>query len=650
MTPSEPIEAQRPSLWSRLSIRFGSGGLAVLAVLTLIFVAALHHALEGRTPWDKDIAKRVADGLSHRPKEYGIIGVWWGCVAAAGISGVLLLGARLWLPGGSIQPRRAPFTPPAPSLFAILIAVIVMTAAAGLRVPRLTQSLWNDEEYAMRRFSHGSWERVEPERGSAQLAEWRFKRVDWNATLFENKNGNNHLLSSLLNRWALDVWRFCTGEPREAFSEAAVRMPSLIAGILTLALLVAIGAELAWPWIGVGAAGLLAFHPWHIRYAVESKGYSLMLFFLCLSLLGLIRAFRTNKTAAWLCFAIGEAGFLLSFAGSLYAAAGINLIAVLELLFRKEWRRLGPLIGFNLLAAIPVMVWTLPSVPQIMAYLARPDALRLGMDMDWLRDAFAHTMAGIHFVLAEPEIHHGPSWIAEANRSRLFTVIVGWVVPGLAGLGLLGALPRNSAARLAIVGPVLGGGIAYLHNWWQNNPMVVWYLIYLLVPLSLAAPLAIGRLLPHRERLHGAFVILVATLFAAAIWHAGIALVKFDRQPMKQTVALIREKVPEATTAVFGVSDRQTMSYDQRVRVMETPADLDQAIASSVEEGRPLFVYFCGRTESEKRNPDLMKRVTDPAAFKHIADLPGLEAMFSYQVYQWIKPKSAAKPEIPDQR
>jgi uncharacterized membrane protein len=79
-----------------------------------------------------------------------------------------------------------------------------------------------------------------------------------------------------------------------------------------------LGREMGMPWVGLGAAGLLALHPWHVRYAVEARGYSLMMFFMCLMLLALIRALTTNKVAAWTLFALAEAGCLLSFAGSLY--------------------------------------------------------------------------------------------------------------------------------------------------------------------------------------------------------------------------------------------------------------------------------------------------------------------------------------------
>jgi hypothetical protein len=117
---------------------------------------------------------------------------------------------------------------------------------------------------------------------------------------------------------------------------------------------------------------------------------------------------------------------------------------------------------------------------------------------------------------------------------------------------------------------------------------------------------------------------------------------------MRQTVASIRTDHPEAMTAVFGVSDRQTQSYDPRVRVLEKASDLDAAMADAQKEGRPLFVYFCGRETSTQRNPDLMQRVLDPVAFTHISDFKGLEAMFTYHVYRALKiPAPTALTELP---
>ena len=486
--------AARP--WQRLRARFGRSGLAVLLLVAVITVICARHAWHGRHDLEKitDIigrAGRVAtngvlpEDARLLPKHYGLAGVWAGCIYGAAASLLLLALAPLWMPGGPVRSRRAPHTPPAPGAIPFVCLTIIVAAGVWTRAPRLDHSFWNDEEYSLRRYTHGGWEQ-------AKDGGWKFDPVSWDNSLFDSRKGNNHLLNTLLARESLDVWRFVRGQPPEAFSETAERIPPFVAGALTLVLVFVLGAELGAPWLGVGAAALLAAHPWHVRYAVEARGYSLMLFFLCLALLGLARAFRDNKVSSWFCFAVGEVGCLLSFMGSAYAVLGINLIAALELCLRREWRRLGPLAGFNLLAAIPVVIWSLPSVPQVLKVLAGdPDTLRLGVGWEWLRDFSTHVAAGLHYSLPEPAIHLGTTWLAQKEASLLVAAILGLF--GLLAIGgLIVAAIRNSASRLVIIGPFLGGVIAFTDNALKDGPLLVWYLVFLLVPLALSPPLALA--------------------------------------------------------------------------------------------------------------------------------------------------------------
>jgi hypothetical protein len=111
-------------------------------------------------------------------------------------------------------------------------------------------------------------------------------------------------------------------------------------------------------------------------------------------------------------------------------------------------------------------------------------------------------------------------------------------------------------------------------------------------------------------------------------------IVRVDRQPMRQAIAAIHDNHPRTLTAVFGVSDRQTQSYDPRVRILKHEPDLDQVVEDAVRMNIPLFVYFCGRTESGRRAPELMARVLDESSFQLVRTLPGLEAMFSYELWR----------------
>ena len=81
------------------------------------------------------------------------------------------------------------------------------------------------------------------------------------------------------------------------------------------------------------------------------------------------------------------------------------------------------------------------------------------------------------------------------------------------------------------------------------------------------------------------------------------------------------------------MSDRQAQSYDPDVTLLTKPEDVDALIARGQSEGRPVFIYVAGLTESTKRSPDLMKRVGLSADFIKFKEFKGLEAMFSYVIY-----------------
>lgn len=633
MTSLKTLPGHKPvTLWQRLVSRFGKNGALLLIILMLLLVCSIIYTVEAETPWGKIVQKRIAKQLPIQTREHAIIGLWWGSIISTGLLVLLIGTANQWMPGRNVgeSPRKSKKSRQSHALFWTLTTLAVLSAFY-LRAPRLSHSLWNDEEYAMRRFSHGSWE-------TQKDGALKFEPVSWTDTLFENRNGNNHLLASLVTRLSLDLWRTGTGAGREVFSEAALRTPALIAGLLTIILISLLGREAGGPYVGISAAFLMAISPWHVRYAVESKGYSFMLFFICLNLLAIIRAMRENKLRWWMVFALSEAGYLLSFAGAIYVAAAINLLVAIEMLRLRNPKGILTLVAFNLIGAIPVIIWMLPSIPQILAYLKADDSLRLGMGWDWTRDYLSGLAMGFQY--DNPgTMHAGTSWLLQSMTSTgLFSLFFLWIAPAALAVGFVLSLSRNTASRLIIVAPTLAGVMAYAHNAAQNNPMVVWYLLYTIIPAVFALPLAFSFPGKKKKWMAPVFLSILVVTYAALTWNANQILRLHDRQPIRQTVAATKVDDPHSMTAVFGVSDRQTQSYDPQVHVLENESDLQECIRKSRDTGTSLYVYYCGTTISGQRRPELMKQVTQSDDFTLVCDKPGHEEMFSYHVYRLKTP------------
>ena len=370
-------------------------------------------------------------------------------------------------------------------------------------------------------------------------------------------------------------------------------------------------------------------HAQQVSGWAEAKGYALCLFFICLAILGLVRALRHNRVGSWLLFALGEAGFLLSFAGSIYLAIALNGIALVECLLRRRNHQLIALIAFNLLAAIPVLTLLLPSVPQVTGFMQREGTQHLAANNAWLMDLGSHLVIGFQNVNADSTEHIGTSWEQMRHHQMDATSILGWSVALLATLGLAIALFENVASRLAIIAPALAGCLGYWHASMNGHPNLAGYYIYLLIPLALACSLALVRI----RALPAWLVMVLVGGFAIGTQTPRSIFMAHDRQPIRETVDAVRERHANALTGTFGVSDRQAQSYDPTVRILTQPADVDELLAKGQAENRPVFIYFAGLKESTNRAPDLMKRVAQSPDFVPYKDFKGTEAMFSYRIY-----------------
>jgi uncharacterized membrane protein len=84
--------------------------------------------------------------------------------------------------------------------------------------------------------------------------------------------------------------------------EVTLRLPSLLAGILTIPLLISFGKTADLPSAGLWAGFLLAISTFHVRYVQEARHYALLLFFALLSLNFLYRAVSGNRSQDWLIY------------------------------------------------------------------------------------------------------------------------------------------------------------------------------------------------------------------------------------------------------------------------------------------------------------------------------------------------------------
>jgi hypothetical protein len=290
----------------------------------------------------------------------------------------------------------------------------------------------------------------------------------------------------------------------------------------------------------------------------------------------------------------------------------------------------------NLLGAVVVLQLMLPNIPQILAFLRESQPSYVTDVWQWYRDLGSVMVSGWPYENFFPDSHRGTDWLHEQGEYFFSPGVAPVMFLVLGGAALIVACVQSAATRIVIVAPVLAGAITCLMNVRPGTPMTVWYLIFSLIPAVLALPLLMEEAakLVKWKWATSLLMCWVVFRFGTATAHAREVVRNVDRQPVRETVALIREQSPSAMTATFGVSDRQSAIYDPRVRILESLADLDAVIAESKKANSPLYLYHCSDQQIPQRVKDLYTRVTTSGEFERIAELPGSEELFSYRVYR----------------
>lgn len=587
----------------------------------------------------------------HLPFEYfAAVYCWWGgLIALAGV-GALYLARSWWLQPFDIATLQVQ---PSPRWFWPLVgSAMLLTAVMGSM--RLSQDLWDDERKTVQQFVQGDY-RPRDDGGV------RFREFGWGRPIFNYREPNNHILHSIFARASVDTWKLFCGKDSAPFSEAALRLPAFLFGILSVAALALLLKELGMARAGVAAAFLLAIHPWHIRYASEARAYALVLCLLPLLLVAWLRAMRGGAWRWWCAVAACEFGLLYAYPVTIYPVGMLNVLTAL--LLATGWAGTG-LGGINFrrwLASSFIMslllAWLfLPCLPQMALYLAGERATG-EMGYWWLRDFFSHLFAGAAwFRSGNPDAVHPELFAMFARWPRLGPALA-WTVSVLGIVGAVRIATRGWAGASCAIVLLVPAAAAYALAVRGGQFMHEWYLIYLLP--GAVASLATGLdtlLLPWRARtwtnvgLAG-----IVALFAAGYWtltaKARDWLLTKPLQPMRASVLLTR---PTTLPNYPGYEDVITASfntpptlYDPHYKKIANREDLIRLLRDSDRRGIPLFLNIGNPWSAAHHHPELYRMVTETPCFEEIATLAGFDPTLDRKVIRYV-PNSWREPGSAD--
>ncbi|MBW2240695.1 MAG: glycosyltransferase family 39 protein [Deltaproteobacteria bacterium] len=594
-------------------------------VLLFLLVAVLVHLLTGDNPWHDGIAKRVRNGDPVRPIDYSTTYGWWMAVVNAAVLGCLFATRRRWLGAASSEmpPGRARTNP---RWFAPVVAGAVL-ATGLLAAPRLDDSLWGDEEWTVYRAIDGRYVK------SAD-GEIDFEVVKWRDTFFDYRKPSNHVGYSVMSRLSLGAWRLIERPSTRMVSEVAIRLPAFLAGLAAVVAIAMLMRELGAPRAGVVAAWALAIHPWHLRYASEARGYSLVVLGVPLSLWLLLRAVERGTWSRWAAY--GATQFVMLWALPLAAVPVLVMnVAAIGLLWRSaaggaeaciQWTR------WVVACGVGALVWLQLMLGNMVLFSNFVEREMMEMGERWFVSLAAHLVAGVSWAPDRPDYH------------ELIEVAVQWplifwtFVAASAGMLLLGAVRllaggmRNAVMALMLLLP---GPLMILLAMRGGDFLNSWYLLFALPLLISLIALGLDRVaapLPEgRTRDVGTAVVMLAWLglLAFVSQPARQALLATSLEPVRESVLLTRptlDPFDPANDAVLTASfERLPDYYDPRVEVVKHPRELRALMRRADAEGKDLFVNYGRPKLARKRHRELVKMVGRQEWFEPVATLPGFE-------------------------
>ncbi|MBN1965952.1 MAG: glycosyltransferase family 39 protein [Anaerolineae bacterium] len=231
--------------------------------------------------------------------------------------------------------------------------VVILLVACGLRLVNLGgRSLWYDEAFAV----------LFAETGLEQMIYGTLAPVE----------GGASDIHPLLYYTTLDGWVRLTGQSPEA-----VRLYSVLTGVLTVAVVFRLAAELFGRRVGVAAAAITALAAFHIQYSQEARMYALLTLFLLLATWCYLRAWRGGGRTYWIAF-----GVLAALAMYTQQLAAFYLVALgLTPFLARRRDRVWPTVGAAVLAFALYLPWAvnLPGqLSKLQAYywVERPSFVR----------------------------------------------------------------------------------------------------------------------------------------------------------------------------------------------------------------------------------------------------------------------------------
>jgi len=528
----------------------------------------------------------------------------------------------------------------------VAAAMVVFAILAAFRLP---QSLWDDEEYSVRKIVLGAYRMKDD--GSLTI-----KQLPWKATLWHYEIPNNHGLQSVLARLSLSAYRAAARPPGLQINEIALRLPSYVMAVLSIGALALLVSRLSCPGAGVLAAWLLALHPWFLRLAPEARGYGLVFLFIPVVSLCALKAVDSGKWLWWAALAASEFALLYTWPGSLFTVAVLNLGIPVMIACCPSGRSVAGVmisrwLSSGTLALILLMPLTFPWIPQLSYWME--NSIKLPLDTGWLKNVGSLFLTGSLWTksgrLDTPYLEYLPS--ATVHPLPFLVVAVAAVSLITAGaIRLSRSGPQGAWMAAVFLAP---GFLLYGLTKFRGGYIHEWYLAFMLPGFAGLAAIGIfaglNGMTPPRwfRAIVPALAVAVVLAFAVFTMPARMRLVERSVEPYRESVLLTRPTLnPNASEnheVITATSLMAPVVYDPLIRRIFTVEDYKKLMREADARAVPFFVNNGYSSGVKDRFPDIFAMLSDTRYFDWVADLHGTEPIFDRTVYRY-RPGSLSSP------
>ncbi len=613
------------------------------------------YALFGKKPSETGMGERHAAGKPAFLADYMDAGFWWAAVIVGWLA--LLLAVTAWIWAREADVAELPFVPKPgrPSRRFVVILLVILAAACVPRIMRMNHSFWGDE----------AWWYVDLVGGRYTVLEddsLKFKRHSWTISAFFDKSLNNHYLYTIVARGFDNAWRGLSGAEPHQFSEAAVRVPALIAGLAGIAVSALLLRRMGHGRAGLVFAALLAFHPWHIRYSSEARGYSFLLLFLVLVLWFLFEALESGRWRWWVLFAVAQFGALYSWKGAVHPLAAVNLVAFTLILGRRgigaggilQIGRWGAANVMSLMAFVPLFM---PAVFQIQRKLETSIQERGSVGADWFLNISSRLLRGTDWTAQkfESPFDSMHEFVSETHGLGLIPLLV---VVALLAFGICTLWKKREVAGLFVAAPFFGALLALAHFQLKGNYLQLWYVFYAMPSVMALIAFGVeGAAEKWGGERRGRAVAVHGAAALAFIIVAGGPVADFGRHPVQDPRGASdvtrytgegRWHLGPSEIVTVGIY-RRSVLYDPRIRQflvidgkkhrLRTPELLQRVMRDCDREGKALRVSMANIRFAEADNAGFVELVRDPRYFTPLRTFPAVEDYIAIETYEY-KPGS----------